>query len=139
MTGRLHLPRKYLLLILAMALACQAVNENADPLEPRPLQVTETRLEVNKTRLSIQDPLEIEGFGFRPGEKVTLLFVQGDETQVLVGGSTEGQATADATGGFQTDFDNFLGSNPPRVSGRGAILAQGTDGNVASVPIEIVP
>ncbi|MBM3948815.1 MAG: collagen-like protein [SAR202 cluster bacterium] len=92
---------------------------------------------VNKDQLTLEEPLEIWGSGFVPGEPVSV-FLEIDEPLM----TTIGDTTANASGAFRVEFSKIGGDarTQARVT-KGevySLLAVGGEGSEASVPVMIV-
>ena len=97
----------------------------------------EARIIVNKTRLRLNEPLEVWGSGFDPGESVTIQLEIDDPLNRIVG-----DTTASSSGSFRVEFDEIGGDS--RTQARittgevYTLLAQGSNGSKASFPIMVV-
>ena len=89
---------------------------------------------VSKSTVTLDEPLTVAGSGFRPSEAVTLVLVT-DGGKTIVGGGSGTQVTASSAGAFAVDVDRIGGSAAPGVQ---TLMAEGSDGSVASLPIMIV-
>ncbi len=97
----------------------------------------EANLWVNKTALTMTEPLEIRGSGFRVGEPVTIILQIDQFLQRVIG-----EATADASGAFLARFES-IGGRPDTIArvrpgNVYSLTAQGADGSRASTPVMIV-
>ena len=88
---------------------------------------------VSKSVVTLSELLTIAGSGFRPSEAVTLVLVS-DSGKTIVGGGSGAQVTASAAGAFAMDVNGIGGSASPGVK---SLMAEGSDGSVASQPIMI--
>ena len=96
---------------------------------------------VSKNTLATSDdPFAIWGSGFLPGEPVTLTLQVGQDAQIVLGGATGAQVTANGVGAFSASFDEVGGSDSSQSQavGQRGFLASGADGSMASAPIKIV-
>ena len=155
-----------LLLFSALALtACGASQDDstlpvstATPVDPDPQtapspETTETPLMggyysdamimVSSDVLTVDEPLNIVGSGFLPGEPVMLVLVIDDIIRYVVGGRTAEQPVADAKGAFAVRYDSIRGPGGGergalyRAPGVRTIRAEGDDGSRASFPVLI--
>ena len=88
---------------------------------------------VSKSTVTLNEPLTVAGSGFRPSEAVTLVLVTGGG-KIIIGGGSGAQVTASSAGAFAVDVDRIGGSSAPGVQ---TLVAEGSDGSVASLPIMI--
>ena len=95
----------------------------------------EAAIVLDKSRLTLDEPLSIWGSGFKPGESVILLLLIDGVNQPIIGGGLGAQATANEVGGFAVTFDAIGVAATPGIM---AILAQGADGSRAGAPVVIV-
>ncbi len=96
---------------------------------------------VSKSMLATEgDAFSIWGSGFRPGEPVTLTLQVGQDSQIVLGGATGAQVTANGVGAFSASFDDVGGSDSlqQQAVGQRGFLASGADGSMASAPVKIV-
>lgn len=95
---------------------------------------------VDKQRLTIDEPLAIWGAGFRPGENIVLLLALDDTLKPIIGGSLGAQVTANASGAFAVTFDEIglEGAATAQAIGVKSILAEGSEGSKASVPVVLI-
>ena len=96
---------------------------------------------VSKNTLATSDdPFAIWGSGFLPGEPVTLTLQVGQDAQIVLGGATGAQITANGVGAFSASFDDVGGSDSSQSQalGQRGFLASGADGSMASAPVKIV-
>ncbi len=98
---------------------------------------------VSKSILTMTEPLTIHGSGFDPGEPVLLMLVIDLYLQRIIGGATGPQVTANSAGAFQISFSEIGGSAATQQYAVNSfqpltILAQGSNGSRASVPVTIV-
>ena len=96
---------------------------------------------VSKNTLATSDdPFAIWGSGFLPGEPVTLTLQVGQDAQIVLGGATGAQVTANGVGAFSASFDEVGGSDSSQSQavGQRGFLASGADGSMASAPIKSV-
>ncbi len=107
------------------------------------------RIDANKGVVGSTDSITVSGSGFDVGEPVELVLVIDGKTQPLLGGGRNAQATADAGGNFSVTVANVAGSLPASAASalatasRGgekslSIVANGADGNQASVPVRVI-
>lgn len=95
---------------------------------------------VSKAILTMREPFEVRGSGFKPNEPVVLVLVIDEFLQPVIGGGRVAQVTADSGGSFQVSFPNGIGgagATVERAPGPRGILAQGADGSRASFPVLI--
>jgi hypothetical protein len=97
----------------------------------------QARITVNKDQLTLEEPLEVWGSGFVPGEPVSI-FLEIDEPLM----TTIGDTTASASGAFRVQFSKIGGDTrtQARVT-KGEVytlLAVGGEGSEASYPVMIV-
>ena len=90
---------------------------------------------LDKSRLTLDEPLGIWGSGFKPGESIVLLLLIDGVNQPIIGGGLGAQVTANEVGAFAATFDAIGVTATPGIM---AILARGADGSRASVPVMIV-
>lgn len=90
----------------------------------------EAALMVSKPFLTLDESFMVAGSGFNIGEPVTLFLVVDNNNQRNIGG-----VTANESGAFQTNIASIGGSSSPGVR---TLLAQGTDGSMASIPILVL-
>ena len=95
----------------------------------------EAALMVSKSQVALQEQLSIAGSGFRPSEAVTLVLVT-PSAKVIIGGGSGSQVTANGAGAFLLSVDAIGGAASEGVH---TLMAEGSEGSVASQPIEIVP
>ncbi|MCI0441095.1 MAG: hypothetical protein L0177_18480 [Chloroflexi bacterium] len=98
---------------------------------------------VNKSMLTMTEPLTIWGSGFGAGEPVVLILQIDGTSQRIIGGATGAQVTASAAGTFQISFDQIGGAaatidRAVNAQQPLAIHANGSDGARASAPVTIV-
>ena len=112
------------------------------PGSPRPS--IETAIVVSAGVMTVDEPLNIVGSGFLPGEPVTLALVIDNIVSYLVGGRTAEQPTANAVGAFTVSLDSIRGDGDrgsgvlERAPGIRTIRAYGEDGSLASFPVVII-
>ena len=97
----------------------------------------QAKLIVDKSEISLEEPLEVWGSGFSPGEAVTI-WLQIDASLNHVIGDT----TASPGGAFQANFSEIGGDTRTKAQVvRGnvyTLMALGGDGSRASAPIRVV-
>ena len=96
---------------------------------------------VSKNTLATSDDaFAIWGSGFLPGEPVTLTLQVGQDEQIVLGGATGAQVTANGVGAFSASYDEVGGSDSSQAQavGQRGFLASGADGSMASAPVKIV-
>ena len=92
--------------------------------------------------LSVDEPLNIVGSGFLPGEPVTLVLVIDDDVSYVIGGRIAEQPVANAAGAFSVRYDSIRVDGGERgvlrrAPGSRTILAVGEDGSRASSPVMV--
>jgi hypothetical protein len=94
--------------------------------------------------MSIDEPLQVYGSGFLPGEPVSLALIIDDIVRWTVGSRTAAQPVANASGAFMVSFDSIIGGGGgergvirDRAPGVRTIRAEGEDGSMASAPVMI--
>ena len=92
-------------------------------------------LMTSKSTVALDEPLAIAGSGFRPSEAITLVLVT-PATKIIIGGGSGSQITANGAGAFVLDVAAIGGSASEGVH---TLMAEGSDGSVASQPIVIAP
>ena len=97
----------------------------------------QARILVDKIRLALDEPLEVWGSGFEPGESITIQLEIDDPLNRILG-----DTTATASGSFRVEFDEIGGDirTQARIT-TGEIytlLARGSSGSTASFPVMIV-
>ena len=92
-------------------------------------------LMTSKSTVALDEPLAIAGSGFRPSEAITLVLVT-PATKIIIGGGSGSQVTANGAGAFVLDVAAIGGSASEGVH---TLMAEGSDGSVASQPIVIAP
>ena len=99
---------------------------------------------ISKTTITVDEPLNIVGSGFLPGEPVTLSLVIDNIVSYVVGGRTAEQPVANAAGAFAVSFDSIrdgvsVGRSylDYRAPGIRTIRAAGEYGSRASFPVMI--
>lgn len=90
---------------------------------------------LSKSRVVFDEPLEIRGSGFEPGEQVVVRLLIDEVNQPIVGGGAGNQASANESGAFVLEID-AVGEGPIRP-GVKTLIANGANGSVASVPLTI--
>ena len=97
---------------------------------------TAARITISKTRVALDEPLEIWGSGFRPGERIVVRLLIDQVNQPIVGGAVGSQVSANEAGAFVLKVDR-LGAGPTAPGVR-TLLARGDEGSAASAPIIMV-
>ena len=92
-------------------------------------------LMTSKPTVALDEPLAIAGSGFRPSEAITLVLVT-PATKIIIGGGSGSQVTANGAGAFVLDVAAIGGSASEGVH---TLMAEGSDGSVASQPLVIAP
>ena len=92
-------------------------------------------LMTSKSTVALDEPLAIAVSGFRPSEAITLVLVT-PATKIIIGGGSGSQVTANGAGAFLLDVAAIGGSASEGVH---TLMAEGSDGSVASQPIVIAP
>ncbi|MCH7787230.1 MAG: collagen-like protein [Chloroflexi bacterium] len=102
----------------------------------------EAQIMLSESTLTLDEPLQVWGSGFLPGEPVTLLLVVDAINNWVVGGSFDDRPVANASGAFAMSLDSIRGSISGSTIGSKApgirsIVAMGDDGSRASAPVRI--
>ena len=95
---------------------------------------------VSKNSLTMSEPFEVHGSGFIPGEAIVISLQIDTSLAPVVGDGSSAQVVANGAGAFVAYFDNMT-SNPDiisRAAGISTLIADGGEGNSASVPVNIV-
>jgi len=95
----------------------------------------EARITVNKSRVALDEPLEIWGSGFNAGEQVVVRLLIDQVNQPIVGGAIGSQVSANEAGAFVLKVDAVDAG--PTAPGIRTLLARGAAGSAASAPIII--
>ncbi len=107
--------------------------------QTRPL---EAMIEISKSALATtDDPFTIKGSGFQPGEPVVLQLRVHRDWSIVLGGAGGAQVLADMAGNFTITFDRIAIEpiiSVRRIEGERSLVAMGSDGSRASVPVKIV-
>ncbi len=90
----------------------------------------EAALAVSQGVITLDQSFAVWGSGFRVGEPVTVFLIVDGGNQANIGG-----ATANESGAFVASIASIGGSSSPGVR---TVLAQGSDGSIASAPIMVV-
>ena len=89
----------------------------------------QARLVVDKSMLTVDEPLEVTGSGFLGNESVVLVLVVSNSIQPVIG-----TGSANSGGGFAVDIASIDELIPAGVY---TLLARGSEGSMASAPVEI--
>ena len=95
---------------------------------------------ISKNSLTMSEPFEVHGSGFIPGEPIMISLQIDSSLSPIVGDGSSAQVVANGAGAFVAYFDNMT-SNPDiisRAAGISTLIADGGEGNSASVPVNIV-
>ena len=95
---------------------------------------------VSMHMLSMAEPFEVWGSGFKPGEPVVIQLRIDETLSPIIGGGRGAQTSANAGGAFAMSFD-FISQDPDtqsRAGGMATVFAQGSDGSRASAPVMII-
>lgn len=95
---------------------------------------------VNKSSLSMSDSLVVHGAGFFSGEPIMISLQIDSSLSPVVGDGSSAQVVANGAGAFTISFDNISTNSDiiSRAGGVSTLIAEGAQGNSASVPIVIV-
>jgi len=91
----------------------------------------------SKSELTNSEPVTVWGSGFRPNESVTLFVVVEEKVQVIAGGGAGTKFTAQPNGSFTANLDQ-IGGGGKVTPGLKTLLAVGSLGSRASVPVVIL-
>ena len=94
------------------------------------------RIALDKSELTIDEPLEIWGSGFNSEEQVILRLLIDDVNQPIIGGGRGAQVIANESGAFAVNFDEI--DADAAALGIRTIIAEGAEGSRASVPVMII-
>ena len=89
----------------------------------------------SKSRVVFDEPLEIRGSGFEPGEQIVIRLLIDEVNQPIVGEGVGNQISANESGAFVLEID-AVGEGPIRP-GVKTLIASGANGSVASAPLTI--
>lgn len=100
----------------------------------------EAAIAVSKATLTMDQPLDVWGSGFQPGELVVVRLLIDEKNQQIIGKGVGSQAAADASGAWSFSVSSIGGSAAVKAAAPGVrtLLAVGTGGTRASVPVTIV-
>jgi len=87
--------------------------------------------------LTIHEAVTVSGSGFKPGEGVVLTLEIDKLNRRVIGGGVGSQISANNGGAFAAEFDHGIGGRPTS-SGVRTLLATGSDGSLASIPVTIL-
>ena len=95
---------------------------------------------VSKSSLSMSEPFDLYGSGFISGEPVLISLRIDSTLSPVVGGGSSAQVVANAAGAFTISFDSISTKADiiSRANGIVSLVAEGGQGNLASVPVVIV-
>jgi hypothetical protein len=94
------------------------------------------RIELTESIITTNADLEIWGSGFNPGEQIIFRLLIDDVNQPIIFGSHGAQVIANNSGAFALSFENMGDIEP--FDGIKTIIAEGSAGSIASVPVMIV-
>ena len=95
---------------------------------------------VSKYSLSMSDSFAVQGSGFFSGEPILISLQIDSNLSPVVGDGSSAQVVANGAGAFTISFDNISTKSDiiSRSGGVSTIIAEGGQGNSASVPVVIV-
>ena len=95
---------------------------------------------ISKNALTMSEPFDVHGSGFISGEPVMISLQIDSSLAPVVGDGSSAQVVANGAGAFSVSFDSMTTNSDiiSRASGITTLIAEGGQGNSASVPVNII-
>ena len=95
---------------------------------------------ISKNSLTMSEPFDVHGSGFISGEPVLISLQIDSSLSPVVGDGASAQVVANGAGAFSVSFDSMTTNSDiiSRASGITTLIAEGGQGNSASVPVTII-
>ncbi|MBI15252.1 MAG: hypothetical protein CL782_03200 [Chloroflexi bacterium] len=95
---------------------------------------------ISKNSLTMSEPFDVHGSGFISGEPVMISLQIDSSLAPVVGDGSSAQVVANGAGAFSVSFDSMTTNSDiiSRASGITTLIAEGGQGNSASVPVTII-
>lgn len=91
-------------------------------------------LMVDKPAFTISEPLTIAGSGFIWNERVNIILLSAGSLPLIVAGDV----MVNEAGAFAVKVTEITGQTPDRAGGASTLVARGSSGSVATVPVNIL-